>query len=634
MNIKDINYEKYMEIFQETILNAGTTSDIGLFRGKMGYLIFLLHYTQYTNNEILDELIDLLIKDVFQNINGRTPINIENGLCGIGWGIEYLMQNNLIDSETDDILMDIDKQIMERNPDFIKDFSFRTGLGGILLYVMVRLSSQQETEKELFNESYLLQLKKIAEVQSEGTDVFSFLCQRYLRVLAKEECVTPVSSELIKLAHNNKETHSTIGFETFWTIIEKVCSIAEFLEKNPIISKTYFLVHEDSQSAFYGIGTFIQQTCRCLKRRERICIITLRSKETSAISLERYEDLPHLKIGDAKASIASWGFKEFYRRYYLGVLVLLRATIKLDKENPVFHLNNMHMADLAIGVKLHNPKAVIFATVHYMDWALELLGNESILVKILKDQNDVRHNRIKTVLDENIRFMSACDKIQVISKHTYKTLTTICNIHPNKIIQKVLTIKDEYPLFTNKNRKNIKEVYGFSSKDILLIWAGRIEKLKGTDLLVKAFRNLMEDFPNLHLVIAGGGDCSAIFKSINPYWSKITMTGYVDKKTLYELFYISDIGIVPSLYEEFGLVAIEMMMMELPVIVGNNSGLEEIVDYGKSGIVLPLKQSYNEVEKNCKVIESTLRNTLSNITELNELKKKSRKRYTDLYKSE
>ena len=59
--------------------------------------------------------------------------------------------------------MDIDKQIMERNPDFIKDFSFRTGLGGILLYVMVRLSSQQKTKKTPFNESYLLQLKKIAE---------------------------------------------------------------------------------------------------------------------------------------------------------------------------------------------------------------------------------------------------------------------------------------------------------------------------------------------------------------------------------------------------------------------------------------------------------------------------------------
>lgn len=634
MNVKDINYEKYMEIFQETILNAGTTSDIGLFRGKMGYLIFLLHYTQYTNNEILDELIDLLIKDVFQNINGRTPINIENGLCGIGWGIEYLMQNNLIDSETDDILMDIDKQIMERNPDFIKDFSFRTGLGGILLYVMVRLSSQQETEKELFNESYLLQLKKIAEVQSEGTDVFSFLCQRYLRVLSKTECVTPICSELIKLAHNNKMTHETIGFETFWIIIEKARSIAVFIKKNPILSSTYFLIHEDSQSTFYGIGTFMQQTCRCLKKREHVCIITLRSKETSVISLDQYEDLPHLKIGDTKVSIASWGFKEFYKRYYLGVLVLLRSTIKLNKENSIFHLNNMHMADLAIGIKSYYPKTEIFATVHYMDWALEFLGEESILVKILKDKNDVRYNRIKTVLDENIRFMNACDKIQAISKHTYKTLTTICNIHPNKIIQKVLTIKDEYPLFTNKNRKNIKEVYGFSSKDILLIWAGRIEKLKGTDLLVKAFRNLMEDFPNLHLVIAGGGDCSAIFKSINPYWSKITMTGYVDKKTLYELFYISDIGIVPSLYEEFGLVAIEMMMMELPVIVGNNSGLEEIVDYGKSGIVLPLKQSYNEVEKNCKVIESTLRNTLSNITELNELKKKSRKRYTDLYKSE
>lgn len=633
MNVKDINHKEYLKIFQETVLNASTTTDIGLFKGKMGYLVFLLHYTQYTDNEVLDELIDLLIKDIFQNINGKTPINMENGLCGIGWGIEYLLQNNLIDSETDDILTDIDKQIMERNPEFIKDFSFRTGLGGILLYVMIRLASLQKTKKTPFNESYLLQLKRIAEAQSEGTDVFSVLCQRYLRVLSKVECVTPICSELIKLAHNNKETYGAIGFGTFWTIIEKARSIAEFIKKNPILSSTYFLIHEDSLSASYGIGTFMQQTCRCLKKRGHICIITLRSKETSVISLDQYEDFPHLKIGDTKASVASWGFKEFYRRYYLGVLVLLRSTIKLDKENSIFHLNNMHMADLAIGIKSYYPKTEIFATVHYMDWALELLGNESILVKILKDKNDVRHNRIKTVLDENIRFMSACDKIQAISKHTYKTLTTICNIHPNKIIQNALTIEDEYPLFTNKNREKIKEVYGFAPKDILLIWAGRIEKLKGTDLLVKAFRNLLEDFPNLHLVIAGGGDCSAMFKSISPYWSKITMTGYVDKKTLYELFYISDIGIVPSLYEEFGLVAVEMMMMGLPVIVGNNSGLEEIVDYGENGIVLSLLQDYNEAKRNVKVIEDTLKRILNDMTNLGNLREKGRKRYEDLYKN-
>lgn len=52
-------------------------------------------------------------------------------------------------------------------------------------------------------------------------------------------------------------------------------------------------------------------------------------------------------------------------------------------------------------------------------------------------------------------------------------------------------------------------------------------------------------------------------------------TGYVNQRTLSDLYSVADIGVVPSLHEEFGYVAIEMMMHRLPVIVNATTGLAE-----------------------------------------------------------
>ena len=57
----------------------------------------------------------------------------------------------------------------------------------------------------------------------------------------------------------------------------------------------------------------------------------------------------------------------------------------------------------------------------------------------------------------------------------------------------------------------------------------------------------------------------------------------MSKKHLYELYAIVDVGIVPSVYEEFGYVAGEMMLNKLPIIVSETSGLKEIVKHRKYG---------------------------------------------------
>ena len=69
----------------------------------------------------------------------------------------------------------------------------------------------------------------------------------------------------------------------------------------------------------------------------------------------------------------------------------------------------------------------------------------------------------------------------------------------------------------------------------------------------------------------------------NPFWSRVVLTGFIPKEQLFELYAIAEFGVVPSVYEEFGFVAAEMMMNKLPVLVNQTTGLREIVAEGEYG---------------------------------------------------
>ncbi|WP_394333232.1 glycoside hydrolase family protein [Parabacteroides massiliensis] len=125
--------------------------------GKMGGVLFFFLYARYTRNDIYEEYAEMLMEDIYNNINEEIPIDFETGLCGIGWGIEYLLQNKLVNGNSDEILMNIDRKIMERAPLRIYDYSMENGLGGILLYVNARIKSYKREMP--FDLRYLTELK-------------------------------------------------------------------------------------------------------------------------------------------------------------------------------------------------------------------------------------------------------------------------------------------------------------------------------------------------------------------------------------------------------------------------------------------------------------------------------------------
>lgn len=126
--------------------------------------------------------------------------------------------------------------------------------------------------------------------------------------------------------------------------------------------------------------------------------------------------------------------------------------------------------------------------------------------------------------------------------------------------------------------------------------------MKGIHFLVHAFKQILSLYPNTRLILAGDGDLPPVFQSSRYLWNKITFTGFISRRDLYQLYSIADIGVVPSLHEEFGYVAIEMMMHKVPIVVNRTTGLQEIVRDGIDGVHVNLhpgrirfKESVNDL---------------------------------------
>lgn len=153
-----------LRISRHLILNSSYLNNLGLYHGKMGIVLFFVHYARYTQKTIYNNFAEELLDEIYKEIHLGTPTNFENGLCGIGWGIEYLLENGFMNGDSDEILNDIDKKIMELEIKWISDKSVKKGLGGIIYYVSKRLRSKSRfLGKMPFNEEYICSISHVID---------------------------------------------------------------------------------------------------------------------------------------------------------------------------------------------------------------------------------------------------------------------------------------------------------------------------------------------------------------------------------------------------------------------------------------------------------------------------------------
>lgn len=148
--------EEQKQRFRQVLLNCNTLKSNGLWEGRMGCLLFLVQNDHIQNNDLYRDLTGELIDDIYANIGNSLNIDLGEGLCGIALGIAWLLHHNLMEGDINDILEEADCRIMERAPLRITDYSWRTGLAGILYYVLYRLQIAQEQHLPIpFDPEYL-----------------------------------------------------------------------------------------------------------------------------------------------------------------------------------------------------------------------------------------------------------------------------------------------------------------------------------------------------------------------------------------------------------------------------------------------------------------------------------------------
>lgn len=115
------------------------------------------------------------------------------------------------------------------------------------------------------------------------------------------------------------------------------------------------------------------------------------------------------------------------------------------------------------------------------------------------------------------------------------------------------------------------------SKEKLILFVGRLDDIKGLDLLIQAFRKILIDGNTVRLIIIGDGNFEYYINQGSDISAKITYVGKISKERLYSYYQVADIGVIPSFHEQCSYVAIEMMMFGLPIIGTDSTGLNEMI---------------------------------------------------------
>ena len=161
--------EMLQRIARYLMLHSSFSINIGLLNGKTGIAIFFYHYGRYTHKKIYNEYADELLNELYKELNKDNTINFEDGLCGIAWGIEYLIQNQFVKGDPDAVLVDLDKRIMEWDVRHISDCSLEKGLSGIACYLISRMENRKRKYSTI-PQDYTLDLLEAMKGKKEKID--------------------------------------------------------------------------------------------------------------------------------------------------------------------------------------------------------------------------------------------------------------------------------------------------------------------------------------------------------------------------------------------------------------------------------------------------------------------------------
>ncbi|NPV26172.1 MAG: glycosyltransferase family 4 protein [Firmicutes bacterium] len=138
----------------------------------------------------------------------------------------------------------------------------------------------------------------------------------------------------------------------------------------------------------------------------------------------------------------------------------------------------------------------------------------------------------------------------------------------------------------SENEPYNRDDYAHPSEKIVF-YVGRLVHEKGVQVLLEAAPKILASYPRTKFIIAGRGPNENYLKHRAQELgisNSVYFTGYIDDQTRNRLYSYANVAVFPSLYEPFGIVALEAMAARTPVVVSDTGGLAEIIEEGVDGL--------------------------------------------------
>lgn len=282
------------------------------------------------------------------------------------------------------------------------------------------------------------------------------------------------------------------------------------------------------------------------------------------------------------------GFFLFPYRYIFGVLQAIDEINKFEPDIINYHFPNDNIYQFYLIQKVTKAKTI-----------LNIHGNE--IHKFSKNP------LYKTVLDIVIKNSS----VVIVNSNFMKN--EVAKVYPSSK-NKITIIKNGVPTFVQDTNNNFAY-----TKNSYYLYVGRLDYKKNLEFLIKTFNKFSEKTAK-NLLIIGEGTGKYTKNNLEKLsnTNKIKFLGKVPHHKINGYFKNAYFSIFPSLFEPFGIVALESINVNTPVIVASGSGLQEIVDETKAGLVFENNNEESLLNTLHKVDNNTsLRNTLANAAKQN-----------------
>ncbi len=130
----------------------------------------------------------------------------------------------------------------------------------------------------------------------------------------------------------------------------------------------------------------------------------------------------------------------------------------------------------------------------------------------------------------------------------------------------------------------VKKSLGYTAFDKIILFAGRISRIKGADTLISAFVKINQQNENVKLILLGQVEDFNISEAVKGFENQIQVIPPV--KDISEFYQASDIVVLPSRIDPFPYVMLESGAMKKPLIGGNTGGISEFIEDGMNGILI------------------------------------------------